>query len=247
MIVSILLAVIAAFVIAYLIVKYLPLKFKWIVSVVLLILTVLLVVKIYDGIMKPINFNKDKRVKFAKVIKSLKIIRDAEIAYYQVNGKYTDSKEGLIQFIDTAQFAITETRDTVIEVNKGTRWQPVIVPVEKRILDTIGYEAVLNSFEEKDYKNMFLVPGLDGKEFELSIDMVEKIAGLKVPVFEARTEKKYILTGMDVSLVKQELEAVESDQITGQYVSVGSLSEVTTGGNWPPSYDKEDREQEDDK
>ena len=247
MIVSILLAVIAAFVIAYLIVKYLPLKFKWIVSVVLLILTVLLVVKIYDGIMKPINFNKDKRVKFAKVIKSLKIIRDAEIAYYQVNGKYTDSKEGLIQFIDTAQFAITETRDTVIEVNKGTRWQPVIVPVEKRILDTIGYEAVLNSFEEKDYKNMFLVPGLDGKEFELSIDMVEKIAGLKVPVFEARTEKKDILTGMDVSLVKQELEAVESDQITGQYVSVGSLSEVTTGGNWPPSYDKEDREQEDDK
>ena len=247
MIVSILLAVIAAFVIAYLIVKYLPLKFKWIVSVVLLILTVLLVVKIYDGIMKPINFNKDKRVKFAKVIKSLKIIRNAEIAYYEVNGKYTDSKEGLIQFIDTAQFAITETRDTVIEVNKGTRWQPVMVSVEKRILDTIGYEAVLKSFEDKDYKNMFLVPGLDGKEFELSIDMVEKIAGLKVPVFEARTEKKDILEGMDVSLVKQELEAVESDQIRGEYVSVGSLSEVTTGGNWPPSYDKEDREQENDK
>ncbi len=247
MIVSILLAVIAAFVIAYLIVKYLPLKFKWIVSVVLLILTVLLVVNIYDGIMKPINFNKDKRVKFAKVIKSLKIIRNAEIAYYEVNGKYTDSKEGLIQFIDTAQFAITETRDTVIEVNKGTRWQPVMVSVEKRILDTIGYEAVLKSFEDKDYKNMFLVPGLDGKEFELTIDMVEKIAGLKVPVFEARTEKKDILKGMDVSLVKQELEAVESDQIRGQYVSVGSLSEVTTGGNWPPSYDKEDREQEDDK
>ena len=247
MIVSILLAVIAAFVIAYLIVKYLPLKFKWIVSVVLLILTVLLVVNIYDGIMKPINFNKDKRVKFAKVIKSLKIIRNAEIAYYEVNGKYTDSKEGLIQFIDTAQFAITETRDTVIEVNKGTRWQPVMVSVEKRILDTIGYEAVLKSFEDKDYKNMFLVPGLDGKEFELTIDMVEKIAGLKVPVFEARTEKKDILKGMDVSLVKQELEAVESDQIRGQYISVGSLSEVTTGGNWPPSYDKEDREQEDDK
>lgn len=247
MIVSILLAVIAAFVIAYLIVKYLPLKFKWIVSVVLLILTVLLVVNIYDGIMKPINFNKDKRVKFAKVIKSLKIIRNAEIAYYEVNGKYTDSKEGLIQFIDSAQFAITETRDTVIEVNKGTRWQPVMVSVEKRILDTIGYEAVLKSFEDKDYKNMFLVPGLDGKEFELTIDMVEKIAGLKVPVFEARTEKKDILKGMDVSLVKQELEAVESDQIRGQYVSVGSLSEVTTGGNWPPSYDKEDREQEDDK
>ena len=40
------------------------------------------------------------------------------------------------------------------------------------------------------------------------------------------------------SLLKQELEAIETDQIKGEYVSVGSLEEVTTGGNWPPSYDR---------
>lgn len=45
---------------------------------------------------------------------------------------------------------------------------------------------------------------------------------------------------MNESLVKQELEVIESDQIKGEYVSVGSLDEVTTGGNWPPSYDKRD-------
>ncbi len=247
MFISILFAVIATFGFAYLIVKYLPLKYKWMVSVFLLIVSVILVYSIYDGIMKPINFNKDKRVKFAKVVQSLKIIRDAELAYYQVNGKYTDSKEGLIQFIDTAQFAITQTRDTVIQVNKGTRWQPVMIDVEKRILDTIGYEPVLNSFEGKNYQNMFDVPGVEGKQFELAIDEVEKIAGLKVPVFEARTEKKDILKGMDISLVKQETEAIESDQIKGEYVSVGSLSEVSTGGNWPPSYDKANREEENDK
>ncbi|CAI8434991.1 MAG: Uncharacterised protein [Flavobacterium sp. SCGC AAA160-P02] len=247
MIISILLAIIATFGFAYLLVKYLPLKHKWMVSIFLLIVSVILVYKIYDGIMKPINFNQDKRVKFAKVIQNLKIIRDAELAFYQVNGKYTDSKEGLIQFIDTAQFAITETRDTVFQVNKGTRWQPVMVPVEKRILDTIGYESVLNSFEGKNYTNMFDVPGVEGKQFELVIGEVEKIPGLRVPVFEARTEKKDILKGMDASLVKQEMEAIETDQIKGEYVSVGSLSEVTTGGNWPPSYDKADRGEENDK
>ena len=51
---------------------------------------------------------------------------------------------------------------------------------------------------------------------------------------------------MDISFVKQEMEAIERDQIKGEYVSVGSLSEVTTGGNWPPSYDKANREEEDD-
>lgn len=245
MIILIILAVVATFGFAYLIVKYLPLKFKWIISLVLVFLGAFLVFKIYDGIMKPINFNKDKRIKYVKVIQNLKIIRDAELAYYKVNGNYSDNKEGLIQFIDSAKFAITEVRDTVIQVNKGSRWQPVMVPVEKRIVDTIGYEPILKSFENTDYKNMFSVPGVEGKQFELTISLVEKIAGLKVPVFEARTEKKNLLKGMDISLVKQEMEAIESDQIKGEYVSVGSLNEVTTGGNWPPSYDKATLEEED--
>jgi hypothetical protein len=247
MIILIILAVVATFGLAYLIVNYLPLKYKWIVSIVLLLLGVFLVFKIYDGIMKPINFNKDKRVKYVKVIQHLKIIRDAELAYYKVNGNYTDNKEGLIQFIDSAKFAITEVRDTVVKVNKGSRWQPVIVDVEKRVVDTIGYEPILKSFEGKDYKNMFNVPGVEGKQFDLVIGLVEKIAGLQVPVFEARTEKKDLLKGMDISLVKQEMEAIESDQIKGEYVSVGSLNEVTSGGNWPPSYDKANREEENDK
>lgn len=247
MIILIIAAVIVAFVLAFLIVKYLPLKLRWIASIVFLALAALLVFKIYDGVMRPINFDKNKRVKYAKVIKSLKIIRDAEIAYKEVNGQYTQDKAGLIRFIDTAQRALIEVRDTVVKVNKGSKWQPVMVDVEKRIKDTIGYEPILKDFQDRDYKNMFKVPGVDGKEFELEVGTIEKIAGLLVPVFEARTEKDAILKGMDISLVKQEKEAIASDQIKGEYVSVGSLNEVTTGGNWPPSYDKEDRAKKDNK
>ena len=117
-----------------------------------------------------------------------------------------------------------------------------MVDVEKKVTDTIGYEPILNGFKNRDYKNMFKVPGLDGKEFELEIGKVEKVAGLEVPVFEARIDKESILKGEDISLVKREKEAIQSDQVKGEYVSVGSLSEVTTGGNWPPSYDKADFE-----
>ena len=87
---------------------------------------------------------------------------------------------------------------------------------------------------------MFKVPGVPNTEFEIEIGEVEKVQGLVVPTFRARTPKEGILKGMDESLIKQEKEAIETDQIKGEYVSVGSLEEVTTGGNWPPKYDRKD-------
>ena len=154
----ILAAVLVAVLLAIVIVKYLPLKYRWIASSLLLLLTVFLVFKIYNGIMEPINFNKKKVAKFAKVVKSLKIIRDAEVKHFEVTGKYTNDKAGLIQFIDSAQLALTETKDTIIKVNKGGG---IIDDVTKRKKDTIGYEPVLKYFEGRDYKNMFKVPGVE--------------------------------------------------------------------------------------
>jgi hypothetical protein len=187
--------------------------------------------------MEPIKFAKEKVERYAPVIKSLKIIRDAEVKYYEANGRYTKDKAGLIKFIDTAQLALTQTSTIVEKVNKGGG---VIIDVEKRVTDTIGYESVLKYFKNRDYKNMFKVPGIKDTEFELEVGEVEKVQGLFVPTFRARTPKTGILAGMNESLVKQELEVIESDQIKGEYVSVGSLEEVTSGGNWPPSYDKRD-------
>lgn len=232
-------AVLASVLVAFLVVKFLPLKLRWIPSVLLLVLAVYLGIKIYDGIMEPIKFNKDKVGKFSGVVQSLKIIRDAEVKYYEVYGKYTDNKAGLIKFIDTAKLALTETKTIVEVVNKGGG---ITVEEERRVTDTIGYEPVLRYFDKRDYKNMFKVPGAEGKEFELTVGEVEKVQGLIVPTFRARTEKRNVLTGMNESLIKQELEAIETDQIKGEYISVGSLEEVTTGGNWPPKYDRIDRE-----
>ena len=235
----ILAAVIVAVLIAIAVVKYLPLKLRWIASSLLLILTIFLVFKIYEGIMEPINFNKMKIAKYAKVVESLKIIRDAEVKHFEVTGKYINDKAGLVRFIDSAQLALTETRDTIVKVNKGGG---IIDDVTKKRKDTIGYEPVLKYFEGRDYKNMFKVPGVEGKEFDIEIGTVEKVQGLVVPTFYVKTEKKDILKGMNESLIKQELEANATDQIKGEFISVGSLEEVSTGGNWPPSYDKQQRD-----
>jgi len=246
MLITIIAAIIVTGVFAFLIVKYLPLKLRPILSILLLVLAVLLTWKIYDGIMKPINFHKNKKVVYEKVIKQLKMIRDGQVAHKEVTGTYSSTISGLIQFIDTAQLALTNTTTIVEQVNKGTKWQPIMVPVERRVTDTIGYEPVLSRFKNRDYKNMASVPDTD-KEFKIELGVVEKVIGLQVNVFFASVAKSDVLIGMDASLVKQELNANTTDEIRGELISVGSLNEVTTGGNWPPAYDKNDRAKKDDK
>ncbi|MGB5262245.1 MAG: hypothetical protein WBN28_01510 [Lutimonas sp.] len=47
---------------------------------------------------------------------------------------------------------------------------------------------------------------------------------------------------MNKDLIRQEKEALGGINVPGEYIQVGSLNEVNSNGNWPPSYDgkKED-------
>jgi hypothetical protein len=222
---------------AYAIVNYIPRKLHWIVSIILIGLAVLLVYKINFEIRKPIKFNKEKKEKYAKVITNLKIIRDAQVAHKKVTGNYTANGEDLIKFIDTAKFALTQIRNVPKTINVGGG---ITKEIEERVVDTIGYEDVKNQFAGTNYKNMLQIPGTDQK-FKIEVGFIEKIAGLKAPVFEVKVDKALILKGMDINLVKQEKEAIGGEEIRGEYVRVGSLGEVSEDGNWPPFYDKGDK------
>lgn len=240
MILTLLAGILATVLIAVALVKYIPMKFHWLVSVGLLSISLLLSYLIYDSIMGPIRFNKEKKVRYAKVIEALRMIRDAEEAHKTIRGAYEKDGEKLIAFLDTAQFAITNARNEVVEVNKGTKWQPIMVEIERKVIDTTGYESVKERlFANRDYTAMLNVPGTD-KKFEINTGFLQKVAGLSVPVFEAKIDKKSILTGMDRSLVNQETEAIGGDEVKGAFLSVGSLEEVNSNGNWPPFYDKKD-------
>ena len=217
---------------AYLIVNKLPSKFKPVISIVLWAVIIFFSYQIYQSIMKPIHFHKKKRVRYAKVIENLKIIRDAEIAYGKVNRTFTSNAQELISFIDTAKFAITEVRNEVVTEQRGR----ITIDVEKRVVDTVGFEPVSESFEGRDYKNMMNVPGTDVK-FELKSGVVEKVQGVKTSVFEAKVDKAIVLEGMDRDLIRQEKEALGGINVPGEFITVGSLEEVNSNGNWPPFYD----------
>ncbi len=232
--------IIVAILIAILIIKYVPLKLHWLVSIVLLSVAGYLGYLIFDSIMGPIRFNVEKKVRYAKVIDHLRMIRDAQDAHKTITGKYERDGNKLIKFLDTAEFAITNTHNEIIEVNKGTKWQPLMVEVEQKVTDTTGYDSVKESlFKNRDYTKMLQVPGTD-TEFKITIGFIQKVAGLEVPVYIAKVDKAIILEGLDKSLINQEREAIGGNEVKGEFLSVGSLEEVNSNGNWPPFYDKKE-------
>jgi xanthosine utilization system XapX-like protein len=233
-------AILVVGLLSYLIVNKVPKKLRPIISIILWVLIIFLGYKIYQSIMGPIEFNKEKKIRYALVIENLKIIRDAEVAHKEVTGNFTDKPANLISFIDTAKFAITETKNIVVTEQRGA----ISVDVEKRVTDTIGFKDVRASFAGRDYKNMFKVPNTDA-QFEIKTGWVEKVQGVKAPVFEARVDKAIVLEGLNKDLMRMEKESLGGAEVSGAYISVGSLENVNTSGNWPPSYDPEGEKNKD--
>ena len=77
-----------------------------------------------------------------QVIEKLKIIREAQIVFQEVNKRYTNDWDSLIMFIETAEYPIIERIETIIPLSYG---QDSIV-VE---FDTIGYIPVKDRIFKK--------------------------------------------------------------------------------------------------
>lgn len=229
------LGIIACYFIAKLILKFVPKKVQPIISILLWLLIIWLGYTTYQNVMKPIKFNQEKVKRYSKVVKQLKVIRDAQAAHKKVTGKYAKNGNDLIQFIDTAKFATLHTYNKPITVTEGA----LTVEKEIRVTDTVGFTDVRATFVGRNYKELMKVPGADAN-FTLKLGEVQKAHGYMAPVYEVSVAKDVVLHGMDADLLRQEKEVIENDQIKGDRVSVGSLGEVSDSGNWPPYYDKGD-------
>jgi len=231
------LAVIGVAVMAYAIVNLIPKKLHWILSLIFIGLIVYLTTLIYGGIMKPINFDKKKKVRYAKVIDNLKMIKDAQVAHRKIFGGYVAKLNDLVSFVDTAKYALTQVRTE--EYDKKLHGG-LTIKKERRVVDTIGFKPVVEDFKGRNYKNMFTVPETNA-QFEMVLDSVDK-GGIVSPVFRARVAKDVVLKGMDEKLIDLEKKALGGTNVKGEYISVGSLSDVKVVGNWPPFYDNKDKE-----
>ena len=210
---------------------------KTVIQIVLWIVCIGLGYLIYQSVTGPIRFNEVKEERFAKVVSKLKDIRAAQEAYKTVNRRYAKDFNSLIQFIDTANYTITQQRDSsYMEYDKTYQ---IDMLKEVKIIDTLGTVSVKDSLfgEDARYKNLAKVPTAQGdEEFQMEANVIDK-GGFKAPVFEAKVEKNVVLYDQPQTLIDKENAEMGVDEVNGNWIKVGSLSEVSTSGNWPPIYD----------
>ena len=142
-----------------------------------------------------------------------------------------------MKFIDEGIFTLIEQRDSsYMEYDRTYR---IDMLKEVIVIDTLGFVPVKDSLFKTSsrYKEMEMVPieGIDAK-FQLKADIINK-NNYKVPVFEVKVAKNIILHDQNEDLVKQENETVSVDGVNGPEIILGSLTDVSTNGNWPTIFD----------
>ena len=194
--------------------------------------------KIYDSINGPIKFNEVKNKRYADVINRLKTIRKAQIAHKDVKGVFSNNFDSLIKFIDEGIFTLIEKRDSsYLEYDRVYR---IDMLREIIVVDTLGTVNVKDSLfkQNEEYKKMAFIPvkGVEDSIFEIKSMIIDK-NGYKVPVFEVKVSKNIVLFDQNKDLLKQENETISVDGVNGPEIILGSLSNVSTNGNWPTIFD----------
>lgn len=212
---------------------------KLVIQLVLWIVIIFLGYKLYSSVIGPVEFNKVKEARYVEVIAKLKDIRASQLAHQEVTGNFSGNFDSLVRFLDTAQFAITQRRDTsYADVEKNKAFGVDGYYIEDIIVDTLGFVSIKDSlFGDSDrYKTMMNVPGVEGKTFDLQAGKYEK-NGTKYSVFLAEVDKAVVLEGEDKDLVAQERQVNSVDGVNGPTIKVGAMDEINTSGNWPKIYD----------
>jgi len=208
------------------------------IQVVLWVASIFFAYKIYDAVNGPIKFNQVKNERYATVIDRMKDIRIAQIAHKDVKGVYANNFDSLVKFIDEGIFTLIEKRDSsYLEYDRTYR---IDMLREVIVIDTLGTVPVKDSLfgTSMRYKNLAYVPieGVKDSTFSIKSEVINK-NGYNVPVFEVKVAKNLILYDQNADLVRQENETVSVDGVNGSEIILGSLSNVSTNGNWPTIFD----------
>jgi hypothetical protein len=208
------------------------------IQIVLWIASIFFTYKIYDSINGPIKFNQTKNERYAKVIDRLKDIRKSQIAYKDVKGTFSNNFDSLVNFVDEGYFTLIEKRDSsYMEYDRTYR---IDMLREVIVIDTLGSVSVKDSLFKNTnrYQDMAYIPidGVRDSMFTINAEVINK-NGYNVPVFEVKVSKNVILFDQNADLVQQENETVSVDGVNGPAIVLGSLSNVSTNGNWPTIFD----------
>ncbi|MBP5549180.1 MAG: hypothetical protein J6X63_01700 [Bacteroidales bacterium] len=217
---------------------------------ILPLVIVALVIVIVKGVQKPVKFDKEKEFRTKEAVQRLKDIRDLQVAYKSVNGKFSSTIDSLILFYNTGKMDVVlqvGSKDDSIAVVNTER----IKKANKKITQEELYElykkgerviaTVKTQFAVKDtlfvnrtnfvVDSIKYIPYSGGQLVEME-SIVKKVSGVDVPLFEARMPYRALLKGMDNQL---RINLDDQRKTMNQYegLMVGSINNPNNNaGNW---------------
>jgi hypothetical protein len=215
---------------------------KIVLQLVLWVIIGVLSYLLFNAIYGEVKFNEVKEKRYKMAIENLRDLRVSQLAHKTVTKKYEADFDKLVRFLDTAQFTLTQRRDsTVLDVEQTAAFS-VDTYKEITIIDTLGFKSIKDSlFGGSDrYKTMINVPieGANAK-FEMKTGTVNK-SNIDFPVFEIKVLKDVLLFDQDKDFINKEKQVISVDGVNGDALTVGSLTKINTNGNWPKSYGAND-------
>jgi len=175
-----------------------------ILTIVLFGISIFLGYYLYSGVQKTVNDRKMIETKENAVIEKLKMIREAEIVFQEVNGRYTSNWDSLLNFIKNGQVAIIERREELIQKEYGG--EEVIVHI-----DTLGFTPA----RERIFKETFNVNAADdgifmGFKIKEGERAVKNQRGYSLKIGEKISEPPFTEDGFISSMSKVNV----GDQVT---------------------------------
>jgi hypothetical protein len=205
---------------------------KTAIQITLFLAIIVLGYYVWESIQAPIRFKKQVNIREEATIKKLVEIRTMEVAYKDVNGKYTGSFDTLIDFVEHDSFPI-------VRKDYQAGWDPDVYTEKEGIRKglikvSVTKKSVLDSLFGKNYpiNRVRYIPFTDQSQFKLGAGQVVTGSRVTVKVFEASVLYDTLLAGLDEQLVINYI--YEREKITKfPGLRVGSLEEATNNaGNW---------------
>ncbi len=209
-------------------------KIKFLLQVVYAVFIAGLGILLVLSIMKPINFNKERKKREDAVIERMILVRTIQAAYKNEKGEYANNFDKLIKFVEQDSFALKEY--VVIK-----KWDQDSIKSKKKaaelgiLKEVIVKKSVYDSLCKGKYNvdEIKYIPYTDNeKEFRLDAGETQTLSKVKVKVYELYAPYEIIFDDLDEQLVINYID--ERKKITdSEGLQVGSMIMATNNeGNW---------------
>ena len=208
-----------------------------------------LVYSIVQSVMEPVDFNKHRAYREGVAIQRLKDVRDLQVAFKNVNGRFTSSIDTLQAFYRDGKMKIVMqvgSQDDSLAVANTQRLKkryPRIKPEQllerynngERLVFQIQNEVAVKDtlFRSRTDFNIDSLAFIPFSGDSLIMESaVKTVSGVKVPLFEASMPFKSLLKGLNNQL-RINLDAEREDQGRYKGLKVGSITAPNNNaGNW---------------